>query len=100
MGDALTPTYFFVAVVKRNKTQFLYLLFRQCPRDDNETCSPVDTVYDRISLAIHKKHSHVRSTCIQDSSIVPHTRARSVHSYKGLHKILASDRTFDSQFEL
>lgn len=78
MVDALTPTlynstffhsnlllfdtshrYSWVRrVVKRNKTQFLYLVFRQCPRDDNETCRPVDIGGPDIAGHSQKTSTH------------------------------------------
>lgn len=35
-------------VVKCNKTQFLYVVFRQCPRDDNKTCRPLARPVDIV----------------------------------------------------
>lgn len=59
--------------VKSNKTPFLYLVFRQCSRDDNRTCSPVYTTGYRRSFT-KNWHAHMHVPCRYTSSVVAHTQ--------------------------
>lgn len=69
--------------VKSNKTPFLYLLFRQCPRDDNETCT-VNIVCVGPDIAGHSQkngHAHVYTSFVTTRVVLYHTRnVTSIHS--------------------